>query len=684
MTTRKLTLALTTVLCCAILAGAVRPYWVGQNPDGGPRIVDGGVAQWDTLLIAITAIPAYTSIDSTKAGGGRFDYIVHNDNAPGEVIDGIIAMDQPAAVQLFTTVAQVRMDDESYWSLLTNIHMDYFPLDDLPGFIDGDTEVISATYTIKTRQAYTLAATDSIFIVGGNRADILWHESGAFNSSRDYMNSTGTTNWPIRNSSTDPIDWLGLDAISTLDYADHPSVTNASWGDAEAVDFNLLPWAADMAAGGVNGGLWYSSILNTSTIAKIFRFINTSNTDETQNRPILIMRYRVRPTPLVGAKMAVFSDNHSNRFAIEMMGNAIDAAGFDPTHLIHNGDSNDGGLCADADTSIADQDTLASYWKSIPIQVTGGNHEAGTGTCSQFYLEVLPGASLEFIDDLAGIGGSVANLGDDTATPPMTYHNYSYDIGGVHITQMYHENYPAAGRIIDADDVAWVYDDLISSTAQVKLLFFHWPSVDGVDLDFPLEIPAIAHFPIIGWDDFQTAIEAGGVTAVFSGHRHIAYYNYINGVDYFGTPSTAKAESQAHQGFITLSIGKSGRIKLDLYRGYNSEGEYVFTRTLLLGTGVEAIAIPDQITNVVASAEVDGISLVWDASGDADLDPTNPYAVWRSAVTDGPYTFLSYSSDTAHLDDGLGSGATFYYVVTAQNVNNNHSPNSDEDSATSI
>ncbi len=75
------------------------------------------------------------------------------------------------------------------------------------------------------------------------------------------------------------------------------------------------------------------------------------------------------------------------------------------------------------------------------------------------------------------------------------------------------------------------------------------------------------------------------------------------------------------------------------------------------------------------------VALSWDASGSGDIVG---YNVYRSTTSDGPYTLINNSlvADTSYVDLAVLSGSTYYYVVTAMNMQGVESPYSNQAVAT--
>lgn len=87
-------------------------------------------------------------------------------------------------------------------------------------------------------------------------------------------------------------------------------------------------------------------------------------------------------------------------------------------------------------------------------------------------------------------------------------------------------------------------------------------------------------------------------------------------------------------------------------------------------------AAPANLHRVASSAT--SITVGWNPNGDADL---YRYEVWRSNTSGGPYSKLANvmpSGTPQYVDQSVATGATYYYVVTAQDTSFNRSSNSNE------
>jgi TatA/E family protein of Tat protein translocase len=80
--------------------------------------------------------------------------------------------------------------------------------------------------------------------------------------------------------------------------------------------------------------------------------------------------------------------------------------------------------------------------------------------------------------------------------------------------------------------------------------------------------------------------------------------------------------------------------------------------------------------NLTAKAGKGQVQLSWSTASGAST-----YNVLRSGSSGGPYARIASTSSTSYADEGLSSGTTFYYAVSAANAAS-ESGNSTEVSAT--
>lgn len=91
---------------------------------------------------------------------------------------------------------------------------------------------------------------------------------------------------------------------------------------------------------------------------------------------------------------------------------------------------------------------------------------------------------------------------------------------------------------------------------------------------------------------------------------------------------------------------------------------------------------PATPTNLTAIAGDTEISLDWDDNSESDF---SYYKVYRDTTSGGPYSLIATSlMVSGYTDTGLTNGTTYYYVVTATDIDGNESGNSNEASATPL
>lgn len=87
-------------------------------------------------------------------------------------------------------------------------------------------------------------------------------------------------------------------------------------------------------------------------------------------------------------------------------------------------------------------------------------------------------------------------------------------------------------------------------------------------------------------------------------------------------------------------------------------------------------SVPVALNNLIASTGDSNVTLTWELA----LNATS-YNVKRSSTAGGPYTTVSNTNGTTWTDNTVGTGITYYYIVTAVN-DSGESENSNECSAT--
>lgn len=113
---------------------------------------------------------------------------------------------------------------------------------------------------------------------------------------------------------------------------------------------------------------------------------------------------------------------------------------------------------------------------------------------------------------------------------------------------------------------------------------------------------------------------------------------------------------------------------------YSSEGSYEVTLTVTDNDGAtttitETIIVslpPAKVTGVSADVTSNSVSLNWQANSESDLAG---YNVYRSNQSGGTYTKLNTAlvATSAFLDDSVAAATTYYYKVTAVDIDGNES-----------
>lgn len=103
---------------------------------------------------------------------------------------------------------------------------------------------------------------------------------------------------------------------------------------------------------------------------------------------------------------------------------------------------------------------------------------------------------------------------------------------------------------------------------------------------------------------------------------------------------------------------------------------------LVWGIPAPDITAPVAPTGLVATTiSTIKIGLDWNDNTEADL---TKYVVYRSETQSGPYNLVGESTQSSYSDDTLLPAATYYYVVTAVDDNENESPYSNEAGETTL
>ena len=181
----------------------------------------------------------------------------------------------------------------------------------------------------------------------------------------------------------------------------------------------------------------------------------------------------------------------------------------------------------------------------------------------------------------------------------------------------------------------------------------------------------------------QYAISAGVTRAVYNqgwslnGGAMIEYgqtgnFNRNSGANDVGNWSGILFDNMASGDYIevvTRSLGASGVV------GADTKG----VQGLRL-TPPPDVTPPAAPTGLTATGGDSTVSLDWNDNAEPDLAS---YNVKRATSPGGPYSTIATGVATsAHVDNGVSNGNTYYYVVSAVDTSSNESGNSNEDSAT--
>jgi len=326
---------------------------------------------------------------------------------------------------------------------------------------------------------------------------------------------------------------------------------------------------------------------------------------------------------------------------------------------------------------------------------TLGNHETAQSTA---YVDTYPYFGI-FTLPTAGEGGGV---------PSGTEHFYSFDFGNVHFICL---DSMTADRATNGIMANWLRSDLANTLGTWIVAFWHHPpySKGSHNSDTENELVQMRQ-------NFNPILEDGGVDIVLAGHSHCYERSFL--IDrHYGVSSTFNNTNKidggsgrdaapylkppglvAHKGAVYSVAGSSGQtsggslnhpamfvslnvlgsVVLDFstnqldFKFVNSSGAVQDYFTVIKG-GVP----PNPPTGLSATPGNTQIALSWNASAGAAN-----YNVKRSTTPGGPYTTIGPNvTATSYTDTTVANGTTYYYVVSAVNVDG-ESANSSEVSAT--
>ncbi|HTZ33595.1 MAG TPA: choice-of-anchor D domain-containing protein [Methylomirabilota bacterium] len=176
-----------------------------------------------------------------------------------------------------------------------------------------------------------------------------------------------------------------------------------------------------------------------------------------------------------------------------------------------------------------------------------------------------------------------------------------------------------------------------------------------------------------------TSVAFGNVTVGSSATRAITLTNSGNANLTISSDSVSGSGLSATGigGGVTLSPGQAATLTASFapQTAGSVTGSIVINSNATNGTSAAVATTGTGVTAVSHS-----VALQWQASGSSGV---TGYYVYRGTSSGGPYTKLNGStiSGTSYTDDGVSSGTTYYYVVTALGSDGEESVNSNQVSA---
>ncbi len=192
----------------------------------------------------------------------------------------------------------------------------------------------------------------------------------------------------------------------------------------------------------------------------------------------------------------------------------------------------------------------------------------------------------------------------------------------------------------------------------------------------------INQFPVAVADSITTPKNSPAVISVLS-----------NDSDPNGDTLSIVEITQPTNGTVTLIDSNTS---VSYAPNQDFSGNDSFTYTVSDGTATDTATVTVVVTdandttppsipvNLIATAGDGSVVLNWTPNGESDLDS---YTIYRSTTATAPrtYSILENGLNAAqYVDSSAANGTTYYYTVTAVDVNGNESDPSDEVSATPI
>lgn len=583
---KRLTLLMALAGTVALLAGAGGDTYRGGSYAprlatyrGGPA---GAAAAPETTMWVFKTMWDTTSVVGTHASPyyeGEGDTLIQDPN--GSLFKyGFVYEAARTTVQYNSGNARITSThrDGSFPSAGARANFFVWPLDTIP----QGTEVISAKVTFQTTLPSpppTLPAERRIVaVIDTSTADYVNYIAGATQSSNPSHHSpcwdfaSGTTPWSfdLDNGSASDVLFSDLGIAQTV--IGPLTAPSSNWWEADItgivqkyIDLGLQNKLIWFFAEGGSGVSYYWDIGPNTTALRI--------------EPVLTVKTSTKPRRQA-VRFAVFSDAHSNSKAPQIMKATMDAAGFVPDFLVHNGDLN---LDEDCDSTLvaAGIDTAWAF-SPPPVMWSVGNHEVATACANPNAILTIHdvAANRAFLEGIKAEGGVLRSLGDLT-TQERRFRTFSFDIGPAHIATVDVHTTALTPKKFAVADSVWLVRDLQASSQPVKIVFSHHPLYWGdefKDIDFPAAAAPDSndYGAIRNIERFVAALQVGGADAYIHGHTHVSHFEVVDGFLNIAIPST-KADKE--QGFSTFEVSETGRVTVKFYRGVQGDEAWELKHT---------------------------------------------------------------------------------------------------------